>query len=81
MEEKTEFDVVLKSFGSSKLGVIKAVRELLGLGLVEAKNLVESASRYHQGSSTPKTLQNTWLRPLWMQAQKQNLSNFIAESN
>ena len=42
-EEKTEFDVVLKSFGSSKLGVIKAVRELLGLGLVEAKNLVESA--------------------------------------
>ena len=43
MEEKTEFDVVLKSFGSSKLGVIKAVRELLGLGLVEAKNLVESA--------------------------------------
>ena len=43
VEEKTEFDVVLKSFGSSKLGVIKAVRELLGLGLVEAKNLVESA--------------------------------------
>ena len=43
VEEKTEFDVVLTSFGSSKLGVIKAVRELLGLGLVEAKNLVESA--------------------------------------
>ena len=43
VEEKTEFDVVLKSFGSSKLGVIKAVRELLGVGLVEAKNLVESA--------------------------------------
>ena len=43
VEEKTEFDVVLKSFGSSKLGVIKAVRELLGLGLVEAKTLVESA--------------------------------------
>ena len=43
VEGKTEFDVVLKSFGSSKLGVIKAVRELLGLGLVEAKNLVESA--------------------------------------
>ena len=43
VEEKTEFDVVLKSFGSSKLGVIKVVRELLGLGLVEAKNLVESA--------------------------------------
>ena len=42
-EEKTEFDVVLKSFGVNKLAVIKAVRELTGLGLVEAKNLVESA--------------------------------------
>ena len=42
-EEKTEFDVVLKSFGANKLAVIKAVRELTGLGLVEAKNLVESA--------------------------------------
>ncbi len=42
VEEKTEFDVVLKSFGSNKIAVIKAVRELTGLGLVEAKNLVES---------------------------------------
>lgn len=42
-EEKTEFDVVLKSFGANKIAVIKAVRELTGLGLVEAKNLVESA--------------------------------------
>ena len=42
-EEKTEFDVVLKSMGSNKIAVIKAVRELTGLGLVEAKNLVESA--------------------------------------
>ena len=40
-EEKTEFDVVLKSFGSSKLNVIKVVRELTGLGLKEAKELVE----------------------------------------
>ena len=43
VEEKTEFDVVLKSFGANKIAVIKAVRELTGLGLVEAKNLVEKA--------------------------------------
>lgn len=43
VEEKTEFDVVLKAIGSNKIAVIKAVRELTGLGLVEAKNLVESA--------------------------------------
>lgn len=41
-EEKTEFDVVLKEVGANKIGVIKAVRELTGLGLVEAKKLVES---------------------------------------
>ena len=44
-EEKTEFDVELKSFGAKKLDVIKAVRELLGLGLKEAKELVESAPK------------------------------------
>ena len=44
-EEKTEFDVVLTSFGDSKLGVIKAVRELTGLGLKEAKELVEAAPK------------------------------------
>lgn len=44
-EEKTEFDVVLTSFGDSKLGVIKAVREVTGLGLKEAKELVESAPK------------------------------------
>lgn len=41
VEEKTEFNVVLKDFGANKIGVIKVVRELTGLGLVEAKNLVE----------------------------------------
>jgi len=41
--EQTEFDVVLKSFGSSKVGVIKEVRAITGLGLKEAKQLVESA--------------------------------------
>jgi large subunit ribosomal protein L7/L12 len=42
-EEQTEFDVVLTSFGSQKVPVIKVVREITGLGLKEAKDLVESA--------------------------------------
>ena len=42
-EEQTEFDVVLTSFGSAKVGVIKVVRALTSLGLKEAKDLVESA--------------------------------------
>ena len=42
-EEQTEFDVVLASFGSQKVPVIKVVRELTGLGLKEAKELVEGA--------------------------------------
>ncbi len=44
-EEKTEFDVILKSFGESKLAVIKEVRALTSLGLKEAKELVESAPK------------------------------------
>jgi len=44
-EEKTEFDVILTSYGSSKLNVIKEVRSLTGLGLKEAKELVESAPK------------------------------------
>ena len=42
-EEKTSFDVVLKSFGSAKLAVVKAVKEHAGLGLKEAKELVDAA--------------------------------------
>ncbi|GBE50181.1 MAG TPA: 50S ribosomal protein L7/L12 [Gammaproteobacteria bacterium] len=42
-EEQTEFDVVLSSFGSNKVSVIKVVRALTGLGLKEAKDLVEGA--------------------------------------
>lgn len=42
-EEQTEFDVVLASFGSNKVGVIKAVRGITGLGLKEAKDAVEGA--------------------------------------
>ena len=44
-EEKTEFDVVLKAAGANKLAVIKAAREITGLGLKEAKDLVESAPK------------------------------------
>ena len=40
-EEKTEFNVVLKEVGGNKIAVIKAVREITGLGLVDAKNMVE----------------------------------------
>jgi large subunit ribosomal protein L7/L12 len=43
VEEKDEFDVVLASFGDKKVGVIKAVRAITGLGLKEAKDMVESA--------------------------------------
>ena len=42
-EEQTEFDVVLASFGDNKVGVIKAVRAITGLGLKEAKEMVEGA--------------------------------------
>ena len=45
VEEKTEFDVVLKSFGAKKLDVIKVIREITGLGLKEAKELVEGAPK------------------------------------
>jgi len=44
-EEKTEFDVVLVEVGSSKVGVIKAVREITGLGLKEAKAVVDGAPK------------------------------------
>ncbi|HZU07812.1 MAG TPA: 50S ribosomal protein L7/L12 [Chloroflexota bacterium] len=44
-EEKTEFTVMLKDFGANKINVIKAVRELTGLGLKEAKDLVEAAPK------------------------------------
>ena len=44
-EEKTEFDVILKSAGANKIAVIKAVREVTGLGLKEAKALVDEAPK------------------------------------
>ena len=45
VEEKTEFDVVLKSAGANKIGVIKVVRALTGLGLKEAKEIVDNAPK------------------------------------
>ena len=45
VEEQTEFDVILKEVGAKKLDVIKAVREITGLGLKEAKDLVEGAPK------------------------------------
>jgi large subunit ribosomal protein L7/L12 len=45
VEEQTEFDVILTSFGAAKVGVIKAVRSATGLGLKEAKDVVESAPK------------------------------------
>jgi len=44
-EEKSEFDVILKAFGAKKLDVIKVVREITGLGLKDAKDLVEGAPK------------------------------------
>ena len=45
VEEQTEFDVILKSFGESKINVIKEVRAITGLGLKEAKELVEAGGK------------------------------------
>ena len=45
VEEKTEFDVILTSAGANKVGVIKVVREITGLGLKEAKDLVDGAPK------------------------------------
>ena len=51
-EEKTEFDVVMTSFGDKKLDVIKVVREITGLGLKEAKDMVDGApSKIKEGAS------------------------------
>ena len=51
-EEKTEFDVILKDFGAKKLDVIKVVRSITGLGLKEAKDLVEGVpSKLKEGVS------------------------------
>lgn len=52
VEEKTEFDVILKSAGANKIGVIKEVRAITGLGLKEAKDLVEGAPKAVKEATT-----------------------------
>ncbi len=51
-EEQTEFDVILKSFGANKIAVIKEVRAITGLGLKEAKDLVEGAPKAVKEATT-----------------------------
>ena len=51
VEEKTEFDVVLTDAGANKINVIKEVRTITGLGLKEAKDLVEAGSKVKEGAS------------------------------
>ena len=57
-EEKTEFDVILASFGAKKLDVIKAVREITGLGLKDAKDLVEGAPKAVKEGATKEEAEN-----------------------
>ena len=62
-EEKTEFDVVLKNAGASKINVIKEVRGITGLGLKEAKELVEAGGKIKEGlcrKTKPKRSKASW---------------------
>ena len=62
-EEKTEFDVVLKSAGANKLAVIKVAREITGLGLKDAKDLVESAPKtIKEAVAKPRDCSSVWGR-------------------
>ncbi len=67
-EEKTEFDVVLVEAGASKMGVIKLVKEMTGLGLKESKELVDNA---------PKTIKEGVSKDLLHVTKEQMISNFI----
>lgn len=62
-EAKTEFSVVLEAAGDKKINVIKVVRELTGLGLKEAKDLVEGAPKEVKGD-VPKTQAEEWKKKL-----------------
>ena len=72
-EEQTEFDVVLKTAGASKINVIKEVRGITGLGLKEAKDLVEAGGKESKKASTKLKLKTS--KPSWKQlAQKSKLA-------
>jgi large subunit ribosomal protein L7/L12 len=73
-EEKTEFNVVLLEAGANKVSVIKAVREITGLGLKEAKDLVDGAPKASRKACprlTPKLPRRSWKKP----APRSNSSN------
>ena len=57
-EEKTEFDVILKGAGAKKLDVIKVVREITGLGLKDAKDLVEAAPKAVKEGASKEDAEN-----------------------
>ena len=61
VEEQTEFDIVLKSVGNSKVPVIKAVRSATSLGLKEAKDLVESAPAVLKEGLTKEEAETSWI--------------------
>ena len=71
-EAKTEFSVVLEAAGEKKINVIKVVRELTGLGLKEAKDLVESAPKEVKGD-VPKTQAEEWKKKLEAEGAKVSL--------
>lgn len=58
VEEKTEFNVILKEFGANKIAVIKVVREITGLGLAEAKKLVETPDSVIKENTNKEDAQN-----------------------
>lgn len=63
VEEKTEFDLILKDSGANKINVIKVVRELTGLGLKEAKDLVDGAPKVVK-EAMPKDTASDWSKKL-----------------
>jgi large subunit ribosomal protein L7/L12 len=73
VEEKTDFNVVLLEAGAQKVQVIKAVRELTGLGLKEAKDLVDGAPKKASQRLTQKPLRKSWKKL----ARKSSSSNHL----
>ena len=73
-EEKTEFDVILASFGAKKLDVIKAVREITGLGLKDAKDLVEGAPKAVKEGATKEEAENMWWHSGYILAVEQDVA-------
>lgn len=79
-EEKTEFNVKMTSFGGNKIGVIKTIRSITGLGLKEAKDLVESVPSVLRKVLTRKKLKKL-RKNLKRQVLRSNLSSWLADTN